>query len=234
MKERLLVEGVKGRVREVYEKLDEWPHGWPHVESVTHTIRGLGDTLGLSGEERETYALAAYCHDLGRLGEQEAKKRAERSAPHAYLSVAPTRRILRESGVPEGERLSRIIHTVRVHSDWHYEGNEPMAKTLIWADRKDSLGAWGLLRTAQWHLKRFGLEINPPRCDDTEGIMREAKRTRGWIRDESRINPEIEHVFKRLLGFVLEWEDDERDEVQEELTRREFKYTKEAREELFG
>jgi HD superfamily phosphodiesterase len=64
-----IVDRIEGLVHPEYEKLDCWAHAWPHIKRVGTSARELADLVGVNPFACQ---IAAYCHDLGRIVEQES------------------------------------------------------------------------------------------------------------------------------------------------------------------
>jgi len=138
---------LKKLVKPEYEKIKCWTHGWPHAESVAKTAGQLAE---MEGEDPFYFEIAGYCHDLGRVEEQELGP-VLRTPPgnlgHAEYSVKPAKKFLDRIGIT-GTVRNQIIGAVGVHSVKKYSGPNKIASVLQDADRKDGLGEWGVIRVA--------------------------------------------------------------------------------------
>lgn len=140
---------VRFLVEPQYLKLKIWAHGWSHIERVVEYAKKLAE---MEGVDSFLCQVAAYCHDLGRLIEEE---RGEYDpvigrTNHAELSVAPTEKILSEVGFDKNEKRE-IIEAVSAHQLKKYGGGNKIALVLQDADRKDGLGKWGAVRMASFN-----------------------------------------------------------------------------------
>ncbi|HUV53877.1 MAG TPA: HD domain-containing protein [Candidatus Krumholzibacteriaceae bacterium] len=111
-------------------------HGFEHTERVVGLCMVLGERLSA---DMSVLIPAAILHDVGRGEDSHAEKGAEKA-----------RRILTEHGV-HGDRVTRIVETVRVHSfSGGLEASSLEAKILSDADKLDAMGAVGVYRAAQY------------------------------------------------------------------------------------
>ncbi len=142
-----LLEKTKQLVKPQYNEIDNWTHGWPHITNVRDTSFQLAKR---KGAKKDITGIIAYCHDLGRIIEEK-----EKLPDHATLSVEPTIRVLDQLTPALSQHdFGTIIGAIAVHSDFNYVGNKEYAKILRDADKVDSLGAWGILRSIKFTLKK--------------------------------------------------------------------------------
>lgn len=196
-----LLKRTEDLVRSEYERLKCWAHGWPHVKRVKENSVELA---GMEKQDPTFCAIAAYCHDLGRVIEEEDGEvdTTPGSKNHSVLSIEPTFRILEEIGI-KGLTTSMIVEAVTAHSYKHYEGGNPLAKILRDSDKGDALGPWSVLRIAKFHLGRDFV--------DTRKIIKNAgneRKIRTLADQTLQVIEKDEHLKRnclKALNFTLEW-----------------------------
>lgn len=220
------LERVRGIVKPQYMAKVNWPHGWPHVWGVEKASRDLSI---LENQDPVICGIVAYCHDLGRVVEEEARQvdRNLGGKKHAELGMVPTQEVLREVGI-SGLEYDLIVEAVKVHADFRYCGDNSVAKIIRDADKKDGLGPWGVLRTSNFVLQ---YDFQPPEREDVLGISRKA------LDLLERINKSVEDREKYLgcLEFNLEWYEDLLDTSSAEiLLRPDYEYIKNVQRYMLG
>ena len=193
MNKEQILKKVESLVRPQYAKIERWPHGWFHVEKVVQHAKELAR---MEGADPFLCQIAAYCHDLGRVVEEEKKLYSPvPGAPgHAGLSVIPTQKILDEV-VITGKDADKVIEAVKVHQLKKYQGDNEVALILQDADRKNGLGKWGAVRAMV-----FNLEMDIPKPED--------KDLNSVIDSNIKIiktNPELKEKFIKNSLFALTW-----------------------------
>lgn len=151
-----LLPKVEALVEPTYKQLKAWCHGWSHVLAVVKTAKTIAK---MEGVDPVLCQIAAYCHDLGRLEEEQKSlinfKPGSPSA-HAVMSAMPTKKVLDEIGI-KGQDADDIIEAVKIHNIRKYEGPNKIALILQDADRADGFGKFAVLRFAN-----FNCEIDIP------------------------------------------------------------------------
>jgi len=131
---------------------------------VEKVVEGVIILAEMEGVDSYLCQAAAYCHDLGRVIEEE--KGLYNPIPgtpgHAGLGVIPTKEILRKVGIV-GQDAKNVIEAVKVHQLKKYEGRNKIVLILQDADRKNGLGKWGVIRAMA-----FNLEMNIPKPSEKE------------------------------------------------------------------
>lgn len=218
------IEKVKELVKPQYDTLECWVHSWPHIERVSDNA----DTIAKMENLDPTYCIiSAYCHDLGRVEEEERKKRGDSSLHHALLSIEPTTKVLQEVGI-SGVDFNEVVEAVAVHSYRVYEGKNNVARVLQDADKMNGFGPYGIIGAVKYFGERDYVspeEIQANR--DNRKVMKELcykslEQAEGLV---------LEKTIKGL-GFVLEWYDMLHTKSAKELIREEYEYTKQVLENL--
>jgi len=200
-----LLEKVRVMVEPEYARVKNWAHGWQHVQSVESNCINLA---AMEGESVILSGISGYCHDLGRVIEEEhlGRKNELGLGNHAYLSVKPTKKILSNLEI-KGEDAYKIIEAVRIHSDFKYNGDNNIAHILRDADKGDGFGPWGLLRSVGFVL---GLDFLAPEWDDKPEIDKKVKEVFDYLlkNGDKEFNHEGVSVldkYKIGLKWNLEW-----------------------------
>jgi len=147
--DKKILSRVKEIVEPKYRKIENWEHGWMHIQHVVEYSKKLAE---MEGKNSIICQIAAYCHDLGRIEEEEQNKKGIKPISHAELSVEPAKEVLNKVSI-SGEDFDKIIEAIKVHAGRKYVGENDVALILQDADRKDALGKFGLLRLLSWFLK---------------------------------------------------------------------------------
>ena len=216
--ENKILEKVEELVKPQYLSKVRWAHGWPHIWGVE---KAAIDLSKLENQDPAICGIAAYCHDLGRVIEEEANMvgRDLGDKKHAELSIKPTQKILKKVGI-KGLEYDLIIEAVKVHADLKYLGDNMVAKIVRDADKKDGLGEWGVLRTANFVLS---YAFHLPQREDIIGISRIALN----LLDKIYKNPKDRQKYLECLTFNLEWYDNLLDTKSAEfLLKQDYEYTK--------
>ena len=157
-----LLEETEKLVKPTYIQLKIWGHGWLHVLGVVRAAKALAE---MEGVDPVLCQIAAYCHDLGRLEEEEkdlVNFKPGAPSAHAAMGALPTRRILDQIGVV-GRDAEDIVEAVKIHNIRKYEGTNKIALILQDADRADGFGKFAILRFAVFNCE---IEIPEPRDND--------------------------------------------------------------------
>ncbi len=230
-----LLEKVREKVKPEYAKLDCWAHGWPHVyvvEQYTETLAGR------EGQNKIVCGIAGYCHDLGRITEQErAKQQTDgisrelgKTQNHAYFSVLPTILILEELGI-RGKEFDDIVGAVALHSRKDYFGNNLVAKILRDADKLSGLGPWAVLRIGKF---MFDMDIPAPDFRNQEAVEAAAEETmKNYLKGEGGIyqGKKVLEEYLRCVNFNQEWEDMLHTDTAREIGKPLFEYDRERKKE---
>jgi HD superfamily phosphodiesterase len=188
---------VKDEVRPTYKKIKIWTHGWLHVVGVVKAAKKLAE---MEHVDPVLCQIAAYCHDLGRLEEEEkglANYIPGSPSPHAEMSVAPTKVILKKIGI-RGDDADDIIEAVKIHNVRKYRGKNKIALILQDADRCDGYGKLAILRFVA-----FNCEIDIPEPKNSKEIDKLTdKAEKILIKDSAKRQRMIE-----TLEFVFGWRD---------------------------
>ncbi|MFH1591738.1 MAG: HD domain-containing protein [Candidatus Woesearchaeota archaeon] len=217
-------------VKPQYERLQSWAHAWPHIQKVGKNSEELAQLVGV---DPTLCKMAAYCHDLGRIEEEMATRKIIKcNIPnHSLFSIEPTISVLQELEIPVKD-YKDIVEAVTVHSNKFYWGENLVAKVLRDADKKDSLGPWGVLRTVK---DNFGMDlvstdlilvnIKNPRI-----IWELAEQTHLSIKNDEK----IKKAYLNLLDFVLEWVDKKMLDTPQayDFLKEDYDYTRRTKEYL--
>ena len=225
-----------GKVEELvkleYDKLTCWAHGWLHIRKVERNAEELAKIIGI---DPFVCGIAAYCHDLGRVVEEETsgKETALGNIDHSLFSVEPTTLLLQKVGI-NGYNFSSIVGAVTVHSDKLYYGKNLVAKVLRDCDKKDSLGPFGTLRHVRHHFNVDFVDTYDimKYQDDYEQIERLANETLKVI----KLSEETKTKYLKVLDFVLEWVDNKMLDLNEsyDFLNKHYQYTKHSKEFLLS
>jgi len=189
-----ITDEVEGLVRPIYDQIKIWAHGWLHIEKV---VSAAEDLAKIEGVDPVLCKIAAYCHDLGRL-EEEQKGLVEPTpaspSPHAGFGIRPTEEVLRKVGIIK-EDAAKIIEAVEIHNLRKYEGNNEIALILQDADRTNGFGKMGILRLAVFNCE---IPIDEPRNE--EDIDREIEQVKEILKSDKvsrdRMVETLKHVFE--------------------------------------
>ncbi|MDO8528990.1 MAG: HD domain-containing protein [Nanoarchaeota archaeon] len=217
---------VENLVKPEYEKIRDWSHGWLHILGVKESSIKLATA---ENYDTNVSAVLAYCHDLGRVLEEQDSSLGS----HSVLSIEPSVRILQQIGV-KGKLFGSIIEAIAVHSYKDYQGKDLAAKVLRDADKSEALGPKGVLRAARYILRRDFV--------DTDLIFRNyhnqelmdlfAKETLERIKKD----PEALSRYLKDFSFTLEWINEKMFDTNSayRLFEEEMKYIKKSHEFLLS
>ncbi len=195
-----ILEQVKELVKPQYEKLECWVHGWQHIEDVAENAKKLAK---LENADISSCVIAAYCHDLGRIDEEERKRRGEKSLPHALLSIEPTIKILQKVGI-SGVNFNEIVEAVVVHSYKDYTGNNMIAKILQDADKIGSgFGPYRILSVIKYS---GGVDyVDPKEIVNNKKNLEKIKEL--CEISLNQLNGSVLEKIKKGMDFIIEWFD---------------------------
>lgn len=225
---------VEQLVRPEYDKLRHWAHAWPHVRRVAKNARELARIIDTDPIPCQ---IAAYCHDLGRVAEEANGYKYDESKPevtdHSLDSIEMSVDVMRAVGI-SGNCFNSVLGAVAVHSDKFYHGKNLVAMVLRDSDKKEGLGPWGILRNIN---HRYGKDIVPfsqimASQNNSKAITLLSEKTLKLIKKDEKKKADLLNE----LNFVLEWVDDKMMDTNEGyyFVKREYEYTKKAREFLTG
>ena len=219
-----IAEKVRALVKPQYDTLECWVHSWPHVERVSNNANIVARMENLN----PTFCvIAAYCHDLGRIGEEERKRKGESPLPHALLSIEPTVQVLQNVGV-SGVDFNEIVEAVAIHSYRIYEGKNNVARVLQDADKMNGFGPYGILGG----FKYFGGKDYV----DTKEIQSN-RNNREKLIELCNISMEkadksvLEKTVKGVI-FAMEWYDMLHTNSAKQLIKEEYEYNKQVLADL--
>lgn len=152
---------VKNLVEPTYKQVKVWCHGWTHVLNVVSAAEAIAK---MENVDPVLCQIAAYCHDLGRLEEeQKSLVNFKPGAPsaHAVMSAKPTKKILDEVGI-SGQDADDIVEAVKIHNIRKYDGPNKIALILQDADRSDGFGKFAVLRFANFNCE---IDISEPQSE---------------------------------------------------------------------
>jgi len=227
-----ILEKAEKLVKPEYEKLKCWAHAWPHISRVNDNAKKLARIVE---EDPIICGIAAYCHDLGRVIEQETRgKQTELGKIDHYLdSIEPTVEVLKKLRI-KGHDFNSIVEAVSVHSNKLYYGHNKIAKVLRDSDKKDSFGPWGTLRCIKHHFNSDFVKTEEimENINNPEKIKELADKTVEAIKN-------IDVIREKYLGvlkFVLEWVDDKMLDLKESYSflESDYLYTKQSRDFLLS
>lgn len=219
-----ITERVRDLVKPQYDTLECWVHSWSHIERVSANAETIAKMENLN----PTYCvISAYCHDLGRVEEEERKRRGDSPLHHAFLSIEPTVKVLQEVGI-SGVDFNEVVEAVAVHSYRVYEGKNNAARVLQDADKMNGFGPYGILGA----VKYFGGRdyVNPAEIlanrNNREKIAESCDRSL-----EQAEWSVLEKTIKGLT-FVIEWYDILHTKSAKSLIKEEYEYTKQVLKNL--
>lgn len=192
------LKNVEKLVKPIYLKIKIWTHGWQHVLNVVEAARKIAE---MEGVDPLSCQIAAYCHDLGRLEEEErglAKYKAGSPSSHAVLSVKPTKEILDTLALDQKTK-DQIIEAVQLHNIRKYEGDNKILLILQDADRADGFNKFSILRFAHFNLE---MEFEQPKNDFE--IEEKYKWVVGAIAKDQILKEKMIHT----LEYVMPWYDE--------------------------
>lgn len=197
MNEKEILASIRQEVKPIYQKLKCWAHGWKHIEKVVDSARILAE---MEGADLLNCQIAAYCHDLGRLEEEErglVDSRPRTSLGHAEFSLKPAEKILDKYGINSVAK-EKILEAIKVHPIKKYEGDNEIALILQDADRSNGFGPMGILRLAVFNCE---LDIDEP--TDDQDVLKKVEQVREMLnKDEAKKKRMLE-----TLGYVAAWYD---------------------------
>jgi HD superfamily phosphodiesterase len=196
MQEDLLKE-VEKLAKPTYDRLKIWGHGWSHILGVVRASKVLAE---MEGADPVLCQIAAYCHDLGRLEEEEkalVNFKPGAPSPHAAMSYAPTKKILDQIGISRKD-ADDILEAVKIHNIRKYEGPNKVALILQDADRADGFGKFAVLRFAVFNCQ---IEIPEPKDDQ------DADRLLNQVREILRKDPVKRARAIEALEYAFGWVD---------------------------
>ncbi|MCX6809366.1 MAG: HD domain-containing protein, partial [Candidatus Berkelbacteria bacterium] len=167
-----ILKQVEGEVKPIYAEIKAWTHGFKHVSGVVKAAKDLAE---MEGADPVLCQIAAYCHDLGRLEEEEknlVNPKPGTPSAHAVFSVKPTNKILDKVGI-KGKDREKILEAVKLHNIRKYEGDNEILLVIQDADRADGFGKLAILRFATFNCEMLIPEPqNPKEVDeDFEKMM---------------------------------------------------------------
>jgi len=220
---------VENLVKPEYDKLKCWAHGWLHILGVRDSSKQLAF---IEGHNPVPFEIAAYCHDLGRILEE--KEGIVNNSPgfqnHALLSLEPTARILQQVGIDNSRVFGSIMEAVAIHSYKDYTGNNLIAKILRDSDKSDSIGAWGVLKTAKYHFNKDFVDTQT--IMDCYGHSSLIENLANETLKKIKVNPDLRQKYIRILNFVCEWSENKMFHMPAsyKLFEKEIEYTRKAKE----
>lgn len=195
-----VLEQVRELIKPQYDKLECWVHRWPHIEDVAENAKKLAE---LENADVNSCIIAAYCHDLGRIEEEERKRRGDLPLPHALLSIEPTIRVLQKVGI-SGVSFDEIVEAIAVHSYRDYNGNNTVARILRDADKISSgFGPYRILTVIKYS---GGVDYVAPKeiVDNKENLEKVRELCEISL---NQLNGSVLEKTRRGLDFVMEWLD---------------------------
>lgn len=197
MDKQEILNSVEQDVKPIYEKLKCWAHGWEHIKIV---VKSAHDIAMAEGADPFPCQLAAYCHDLGRLEEEErglVDSRPMTSLGHAGFSLKPAGVILDKYNITERDKCL-ILEAIRIHPSRKYEGDNQVALILQDADRSSGFGPMAILRFASFNCE---LPIDEPKNDDD--VKDKVEQVIAILRDD----PGKRQRMIETLRYVSDWYD---------------------------
>lgn len=198
MDDKELLEKTKNLVQPIYAKIKKWTHGWLHILVVVKAARDLAT---MEGADPVMCQVAAYCHDLGRLEEEE--KSLVNPVPgspsqHAIMSVGPTKEVLEKVGI-SGQDAADIIEAVKIHNIRKYTGENKIALILQDADRTDGFGKFAILRFAVFNC---GIDLPEPKGEvDVDNLLLQVK---GILKNDPAKRRRMIETLKYVFGWCDE------------------------------
>jgi uncharacterized protein len=191
------LEKVRELTELTYKKLKCWGHGWQHILNVVEWSKKIAER---EGADPFLCQVAAYCHDLGRLEEEERKivnYTVGTPSAHGALSVKPTEKILDEIGV-SGNEHKDIIEAVKLHNIRKYEGPNLILTILQDADRADGFSKFAILRFAAFNCQ---MPIPEPQNEEEINSLYEK------VKFDLRNDPDRKAKMLHTLDYVFGWYD---------------------------
>lgn len=218
-----LLQKVELLAKPIYAKVKIWCHGWKHVSNVVKAAKDLAE---MEGVDPVLCQIAAYCHDLGRLEEEEKELvnfKPGTPSLHAAMGVAPTKKILEQIGL-EGKGAEDIIQAVQIHNVRKYEGDNKIALILQDADRADGYGKQAILRTAVFNCQ---INIKEPINED------EMDETFKYVTEVLKKDSEKRERMIDTLNYVFGWVDElANTESLKKYVKDEYEFNRKYLEEL--
>jgi HD superfamily phosphodiesterase len=190
-----VIQKVKQATKPTYDKIQVWSHGWKHILNVANAAKSIAEGEGI---DPIACQIAAFCHDLGRLTEEEqGQTQYQAGAPskHAAWSVEPTRQILDNLEIDQSTK-KEILEAVELHNIRKYSGDNKILLVLQDADRSDGFNKFSILRMAHFNL---GIEMSEP---DGE---REIEENFNLITEKIKQDPKLSKKMIDTLDFVIDW-----------------------------
>ena len=216
---------VEELVKPTYLKIKIWTHGWMHVQNVVEAARRIAE---MEGVDPLPCQLAAYCHDLGRLEEEDrglVKYKAGSPSAHAVLSVKPTEKILDALDLDQKTK-NHIIEAVKLHNIRKYEGDNKILSILQDADRADGFNKFSILRFAH-----FNLEM---KCDQPKNDL-EIEEKFKWVVSEIAKDQILKDKMVHTLEYVMPWYDELMNTPSAKIILKDgYEFIKSYRDELKG
>lgn len=137
---------IRRRIWEIadsYYSKDDWAHGRRHIERVLRMALAIGKQ---EGADLEIIELAAILHDIFENKEAHSVSQEFR---HEVEASKEAGKILERIGVPK-ETIDAVSHCIESHRKrtGRVEPQTIEAKCLFDADKLDSIGAIGIVRSA--------------------------------------------------------------------------------------
>jgi len=189
---------VEKLVKPIYARIKNWAHGWLHVKNVA---KAAEDLAKLEGVDPVLCKIAGYCHDLGRVDEEErglVNPEPLALSHHAEFSVRSTREILQKVGIKGGD-ADQILEAVRVHNKRKYLGENKIAIILQDADRTDGFGKLAMLRFASFNCE---MPVEEPQTD--EDIDRELGEIKEMFKRHKKLCDKMVGILEYAFGWIDE------------------------------
>jgi len=197
MNQKQKLDRVRELVEPTYRRLHNWGHGWQHVLNVLEWSEKIARA---ESEDPFLYQVAAYCHDLGRLEEEEkgqVNPVAGAPSSHGDFSVKPTQIILDQIGI-KGKDRADILEAVKLHVIRKYEGPNKILSVLQDADRADGFSKFAVLRFAVFNCE---MPIAKPNDKKDIDILFEK------VGKELKKNKQYRQKMLHTLNYVFGWYD---------------------------
>lgn len=191
-----LLKEVEDLAKPTYVQVKVWCHGWQHVLAVVKAAKAIAE---MENVDPVLCQIAAYCHDLGRLEEEEKNQvnfKPGSPSSHAAMSYIPTKKILDQIRI-NGKDAEDILEAVKIHNIRKYEGPNKVALILQDADRADGFGKFAILRFAN-----FNCEIDIPEPENNEDELFEE------VRQILKTDKAKRERMIETLEYVFGWVDD--------------------------
>lgn len=219
------LKNVEKLVKPTYLKIKIWTHGWLHILNVVEAARKIAE---MEGVDPLPCQIAAYCHDLGRLEEEErglVKYKVGSPSSHAVLSIKPTKEILDTLDLDQ-ETKNQIIEAVQLHNIRKYEGDNKILLILQDADRADGFNKFSILRFAHFNLE---MKLEEPKNDS------EIEEMYDWVVGEIAKDQILKDKMIHTLEFVMQWYDELMNTKSAKVLLKDgYKFIKSYRDELKG